>query len=514
MIREASGKKGKVVALSEASRFALGGPGAVNKGESRPDARPSLGSLLNGPVVVIDDDPSVQRVLREILEDLGCEVVVCASGDEGFVKTRELQPALVLVDVRLPDQNGFELLGRIRKMKEDASVIVISTDGHPHTIVRAMKRGADDFLTKPFSREEARRVLEETIERIDYRLEVERLRTQLAQQSLQQQHSEHDRIFRNSAKMREIKDVVDQVADTDATVLIWGESGVGKELVARAVHQRSSRRSMPFVKVNCAALPLELLESELFGYERGAFTGAYREKPGKFELADRGVIFLDEIGEMPMPLQAKLLQVVQDREFSRLGSRRDIRVDARVVVSTNRDLVSAVGRKEFREDLYYRLNIVNIHIPPLRERLEEVPALVEHFWMKYSAQYNRCKDGVSADALRLFMRHNWPGNVRQLENMVKRIVILNSEEWVETEMRGGGRGGGQREESKGEELTDGRGLKEATKRAIQETERAIIKSALDDARWNRVEAAKRLKISYKSLLNKIQAYGLAGNNPE
>jgi two-component system response regulator AtoC len=287
------------------------------------------------------------------------------------------------------------------------------------------------------------------------------------------------------------------------------------------------------VKVNCAALPLDLLESELFGYERGAFTGAHRRKPGKFELADGGTIFLDEIGEMPLPLQSKLLHVLQDREFARLGSGRDIRVDVRVIASTNKDLERAVGQGGFREDLYYRLNVVNIHVPPLRDRREEIPILAEHFLQKYSRQYNRAEARLSRELLERFQAYTWPGNVRELENLIKRIVVLESEEFVAHEMLGreaapvpsnGARRNGagaprgtlavkengheQNGAVKRAAWVAGMGLKEVAKRAARDAERGVIKEVLEEVRWNRVEAARRLKISYKALLYKIQECGL------
>jgi two-component system response regulator AtoC len=503
-------------------------PVSASLNDTRAELEPQTGSTLplagssQRPVVLIESDPAIQRLFGELLEELGCAIVSCATGEEGLRKVRELRPELVLIDVGLPDQDGLRVLERIRAAGEDLSIIMLSTNGRASTIVKAMKRGANDFLIKPFSREEARRAIEGGIEEVNYRsaLETERLRTQLDQLKLQGDQAERDRIFRHSAKMRAIRGVIDQVADTDVTVLIWGESGVGKDLIARAIHTRSFRRDMPFVKVNCAALPLELLESELFGYERGAFTGAYRGKPGKFELANKGTIFLDEIGEMPLPLQAKLLQVLQDRQFSRLGSRGDIRVDVRVVASTNKNLAKAMEEKTFREDLYYRLNIVNIFVPPLRERREEVPIIVDYLWRKYSGQYNRHTQGISAETLRLFLDYYWPGNVRELENMVKRIVILKSEELVKGELAAvmnengasGDRPGGG--EPKNLEGGGREGLKEVTKQLVQEAERAMIKKTLESTRWNRVEAARRLKISYKALLNKIQAYGLTKRDAE
>jgi two-component system, NtrC family, response regulator AtoC len=325
--------------------------------------------------------------------------------------------------------------------------------------------------------------------------------------------------------------MVNRVAATNVTVLIWGESGVGKERVARLLHERSPRREEPLVKVNCAALPMELLESELFGYERGAFTGAHREKPGRFEQAHKGTILLDEIGEMPLPLQAKILCVLQDGELSRLGGRRDIRVDVRVAALTNRDLLKLVELGQFREDLYYRLNVVSLHVPPLRQRREEISNLVEHFLTKYSAQYRQPRPSISPDTMRRFMEHRWPGNIRELENMVKRIIALGTEDWVAVElasrdavttratdplhsMREMSHPMADTDGSGGPDVTtvaaDEIGLKEIGRRAASEAERLALKRTLDRVHWRRREAAKRLKISYTAILYKMKQYGLRG----
>jgi transcriptional regulator with PAS, ATPase and Fis domain len=367
------------------------------------------------------------------------------------------------------------------------------------------------------------------LERATLRQEVDRLRAQLTADGHRRSAPvNYEWPFMNSMRMHAVKDMIDRVAGTDATVLVWGESGVGKELVTRAIHDKSPRRDRPFVKVNCAALPLELLESELFGYERGAFTGAHRQKPGKFELANTGTIFLDEIGEMPMPVQAKLLQVLQDREFSRLGSQSDIRVDVRVIAATNKDLARLVQHGHFREDLYYRLNVLNIHVPPLRERQEEIPVLVEYFLDVYSRDYGRPRQEVSAETMQLFMDHSWRGNVRELENIIKRIVALGNETQVVEEMT-------RRpldilevspiaESAPGPTVVapamavapppraprwdENLGLREIARRAAREAEETALREVLDRVRWHRVEAARRLKVSYKTLLRKMQECGL------
>jgi two-component system response regulator AtoC len=392
-------------------------------------------------------------------------------------------------------------------------------------------RGDSATRAKPLATDEVERGVTRILDRGTVGQEVERLRAQLSADGRRRRAAplNYEWPFMNSMRMHAVKDMIDRVAGTDATVLVWGESGVGKELVTRAIHDKSPRRDRPFVKVNCAALPLELLESELFGYERGAFTGAHRQKPGKFELANTGTIFLDEIGEMPMPVQAKLLQVLQDREFSRLGSQSDIRVDVRVIAATNKDLARLVQHGHFREDLYYRLNVLNIHVPPLRERQEEIPVLVEYFLDVYSREYGRPRHEVSAETIQLFMDHGWRGNVRELENIIKRIVALGNETQVVEEMTRRPLDGVEPPLSVASapapavavaaptsapapgarRWDENLGLREIARRAAREAEGTALREVLDQVRWHRVEAARRLKVSYKTLLRKMQECGLA-----
>jgi transcriptional regulator with GAF, ATPase, and Fis domain len=324
-----------------------------------------------------------------------------------------------------------------------------------------------------------------------------------------------EQLFEQSAQMRDVKAIIQRVANSDATVLVLGESGVGKEVVSRLLHHRSARAGRPFIKVNCAALPLELLESELFGHERGAFTGAYQPKPGKFELAHTGTIFLDEIGEMPISVQAKLLQVLQDGEFSRLGGDRDVRVDARVIAATNKSLAALVRRGLFRADLYYRLNVVSIYVPPLRERRSEIPALAEYFMETYGGSG---RVALSASTIERLMAYPWPGNVRELENFVRRAIMLGSETVALDHLRGPS--AELRDEPQPEpprpapvsarELRGTLGLREATRKAAEAEERRLLTEVLEQCRWNRLTAARMLKISYKTLLTKIKRYRLAG----
>ena len=334
-------------------------------------------------------------------------------------------------------------------------------------------------------------------------------------------------LFGYGARMRGIREIVEEVAPTTATLLIRGESGVGKEVVARAVAAASPRPLEAFVKVNCAALPAELLESELFGHEKGAFTGAYRRKIGKFEFADNGTLFLDEIGELPLALQAKLLHVLQDGEFSRVGGREIIRVDTRIIASTNRDLVVAISRGDFREDLYYRLNVVEIEVPPLRERREEIEALAEFFLDKYNAQAGRCVT-LPPDVMDFFVRYDWPGNVRQLENIVRRLVVLGNVAHIHDEVLNTLRGAPTRAASCApaplvhHELAssvsgvsshvEGLGLRAIARHAAREAERRALQEVLAKVRWNRIEAARVLKVSYKTLLIKMSECGLGSKS--
>ena len=312
-----------------------------------------------------------------------------------------------------------------------------------------------------------------------------------------------------SDKMHRIKEVIDQVADTDVTILIQGESGVGKEVVARSIHLNSNRREKPFVKVNCAALPQELLESELFGYEKGAFTGAYRMKPGKFELANGGTIFLDEISEISLALQAKLLQVLQDREFCRLGGKKDVRVDVRVLVATNKNIEEAVTNGHFREDLYYRLNVVNITIPPLRERKEEIPVFVEYFLNKFERKYQKESKPLPDSLMKAFLSHNWFGNIRELENFIQRYVVLGNVEEVISELSQMTKKEISDDKNQGNSLkVEQPSLKQVQREAIRKAETEVIYRALERANWNSKKAAGMLNVSYKGLLNKIKEYGL------
>ena len=463
-------------------------------------------------VLVIDDDPGIRDYLETLATRQGYAVYTAADGETALAGLDMTAPDLITLDAVLPGMDGLETLRRIKQRIPEVPVIMLSGHGQARTIVEAMRLGATDFLRKPFEVEELELAFRKALENRALEEEVKSLRGRV--------RSEVDGLLMggDNPKMREVREIIEQVADTDITVLVRGESGTGKEVVARALFQLGNRRSRPFVKVNCAALPSELLESELFGFEKGAFTGAQKRKLGKFEYADQGTIFLDEISEMAPGLQAKLLQVLQDGEFSRLGGESDVRVDARIIAATNRNLEEAVRKGEFREDLYYRLNVVTILIPPLRDRIDAVPLLVEHFLQMYNEQYKKSLEKLSPEIMKLLMAYHWPGNVRELENMIKRMVVLGSEQTVIQEL-GQDRprsivGAGQEEldlAALGADFANGQelDLKAISRRASQIAEKKVIERVLNLTRWNRKEAAERVQISYKALLYKMKENGLS-----
>jgi two-component system response regulator AtoC len=457
-------------------------------------------------VLVVDDAEGIRTYLANLLELRGYDVDTAEDGRRALALLEGgANPDVIILDVMMPGLGGMETLKRIREFDENIPVVMLSVVGTASTIVDAMRLGAVDYLNKPFEEEE----LELTLERV---LETEAL--QRERERLSEQLVDYSDVVWGSEAMQRIRAVLEQVAETDVTVLIHGESGVGKEIVARTSHEISPRANEPFVKVNCAALPDELLESELFGYEKGAFTGAVNRKQGKFETAHKGTIFLDEIGEMSPPLQAKLLQVVQDSEFTRLGGNKEVRVDVRVVCATNQRLEEMVREKTFREDLFFRLNVVNVAIPPLRERREEIPQLVEHFLKRFQVRYGKPPIDLSGRLMRAFQEYPFPGNVRELENMIKRIVVLESEDSILAELSrapGGTQSGRSSLLDWIEEVEETAGeipLREVGRRAALEAEREAIGRALHHTNWNRKQAAQILGVSYKTLLQKIRGCGL------
>ncbi|HIG01363.1 MAG TPA: sigma-54-dependent Fis family transcriptional regulator [Myxococcales bacterium] len=465
-------------------------------------------------VLVIDDDPGIREYLHTVASRQGYDVFSAADGESAIAGLAGSRPDIITLDAVLPGMDGLETLGKLKEALPHVPVIMLSGHGQARMIVEAMRMGASDFLRKPFEVEELELAFSKALETHALKEEVVNLRGRVRSEA------EGLLLGGDNAKMQEVRETIEQVADTDITVLVRGESGTGKELVARALYQLSNRSERPFVKVNCAALPSELLESELFGFEKGAFTGAQKRKLGKFEYANRGTIFLDEISEMAPGLQAKLLQVLQDGEFSRLGGESDVKVDTRIIAATNRNLEEAVRSGEFREDLYYRLNVVMVALPPLRDRIDAVPLLTEHFLQMYGEQYGKEVRPLSVETMNVMMEYKWPGNVRELENMIKRMVVLGSEQAVLKEI--------QRQDiavavarppeedalnlgSLSSDLAEGGGfdLKAISKRAARVAEKQVIERVLTQTRWNRKEAAQRLQISYKALLYKMKENGLS-----
>ena len=453
-------------------------------------------------VLLVESDADQRRRVVTQLQNWGYLPVIASSGEEALALEGHPRFAFALIAIRLPDISGLEVLRRLRDIAACGPVIMVADTGHSAQIVEAIQLGADDFVRRPYTSED----LENAIKAIAGRVRAHTAAPPVPENG-ERLRGELDLLV--SAPMREILGVIEQAARADVTVLICGETGVGKDIVARAIHAHSPRRRNAYVKVNCAAMPRELLESELFGHERGAFTGAHQRKPGRFELADGGTIFLDEIGELHAALQAKLLHVLQDGEFSRVGGRHNIRVDVRTICATNRDLAREVAAGRFREDLFYRLNVINILVPPLRERREEIPGLVDYFVQRYSRVFNVAERELSPEVMQAFLAYHWPGNIRELENFIKRMIVLQDFALPRTLMAPTPVAAAAPVAAPEPfAATKGLSLKEISRRAVLEAEREVICRALEQCRWNRVKTAKMLKISYRALLYKIKDMGL------
>ncbi len=446
-------------------------------------------------ILVVDDDESTRCYLGDALSSRGYEVDCLDSGAEVLKRvTNGHRPSAILLDLLMPGVGGLDVLAQMQERQVRIPTIVLSAVDSVATVVRGMRLGAADYLVKPVDESDLLHAIESL-------LENECGPKTLVASPPAPADNEFDFVSA-CPKVLQLKKLAAHVAQSDVPVLILGESGVGKELLSRFLHSRSPRRRQPFVKVNCAALPGDLLESELFGYERGAFTGALHEKPGRFSLADKGSILLDEIGEMSYPSQAKLLHVLQDGEFTRLGGTRPVRVDVRIVAATNRNLEDAVRRGQFREDLYYRLNVIKFEIPPLRERREDIPLLFEQFVSQYREKYGCARQPIPPSYREAFQSYDWPGNVRELESLAKRFLILPDPEIALAGLR----------EKDGlspalpPEVSPS--LKEVAARASESAERSLILRALEQNNWNKRRAARELNVCYKSLLNKVNRWQL------
>jgi len=448
-----------------------------------------------GTILIVDDEQEVRESLEQLLKLEGYQAATASTGDEGLKKAEENLFDLVLLDVNLPDQSGLDVLKSLKHESPDTGVIMITAYDSGPTAFQASKEGADSYITKPWDNDRVLLEIRNALDKSRLQLENVQLRRALKRYAL-------PNIVGKSERMQKVMDLITQVAPTRATVLILGESGTGKELVAKTIHSTSPRADRPFVPVNTGSMPVDLLESTLFGHVKGAFTSAIATKRGLFEVADQGTIFFDEIGTIGVETQAKLLRVIQEREFMRLGGTETIKVDVRILAATNADLRKLVQENKFREDLYYRLNVINIPLPSLRERKEDIPALVEHFLKKYSAENGREGLHFSPEAMKMLMDYDWPGNVRELENAVERAVVLSSAPGLGPDLLPEQFFENHSAASHGfsVENTDGRSLFE-----IMETcERQIILDMLERSGWSQTEAAEHFKIPLSTLNQKIK----------
>ena len=438
-------------------------------------------------ILVVDDEAPMRESLKDWLMEEGYEVGLASSGQEAIAMVRGKSWDVVLLDLKMPGMDGLETLQRLKgkEVNTEAEILMMTAYATVDTAVQAMKEGAFDYLVKPFSPDEIEMQIKKIVTHRELVLENILLRQKL------EDRSEYDEIVGKSDAMQKIYDLISQVAPTDSTVLITGESGTGKELIAQAIHGNSQRCYMPFVAVSCGALPDSLLESELFGYEKGAFTGADYTKKGRFELADKGTLFLDEIGDISLKTQVDLLRVLQQKEFRRLGGQEEIKVDVRVLAATNQDLKKAISENRFREDLFYRLNVISIHIPPLRERKEDIPLLTKAFIRRYCMELNKEPVQISSPAMQLLMDYDWPGNVRELENVIERALVIGRGQEIVTDDLPFSR----------KELGT-----EAFPKSLKLMEKMHIKKILEEMDWNISKAARVLEIDRQTLYNKIEKY--------
>jgi DNA-binding NtrC family response regulator len=449
-------------------------------------------------ILIVEDEPRMRRLLEISLGEDGHTVHTSGDAENGLVHLRKASADLVVTDLKLPGMNGLEFLQEGKRLNPALPFIVMTAYGSVETAVDAMKAGASDYVLKPFTMAEMKLVINKELDVQQVRDENVRLKEALGKRY----HFQN--IVGRSKKMQEVLALVERVAPTNSTVLIGGESGVGKDLIARAIHQNSRRSSGPFIKINSTAIPDTLFESELFGFERGAFTGALASKPGKFELADKGTLFLDEIGDVPAAIQVKLLRVLQEREFERLGGTKTLKVDIRMIAATNRDLRAALEEGTFREDLYYRLNVVPIDIPPLREHKEDIPDLVNHFLARFAADSEKEIEGITPAVLDALMEYHWPGNVRQLENSVERAVALSrgrviDEKDIHLDTRQNKSGAAA--PSANQFLPEGM--------TLEQLEDNMIREALRRANGNKSQAARLLGLSRNALRYRLGKLGVA-----
>lgn len=450
---------------------------------------------MKAKILIIDDDNSLRRVLEYNLQEEGYEVQAASSGEEGLYLFGQSQPNLVITDMKMSGMDGLMVLKSIKERSPDTLVIIITAFGTVDVAVEAMKAGAYDYITKPFNRDALKLTVKKALQFSGLTEENKRLKSELSDKA------DFRTIVGTSKEMEKVFDVIRKVADTEASILITGESGTGKELVARSIHANSSRRDAPFVAINCAAIPRDLLESELFGHMKGSFTGAVKDKIGKFQVAEGGTLFLDEVGELPIELQPKLLRALQEKEVEPVGGTKVQKLDVRVVSATNLNVDKAIADGSFREDLYYRLSVIPMHLPPLRERRKDIPLLIKYFCAKHGSE----KVAFDKDALETLVMYPWPGNVRELENTVERLLIMRNRDVIGID-----------------ELPD-KFLENGVKGnaviklpdegySLEQLEREIVVEALERNAWNQTAAARFLRIPRHTLIYRIEKYGIAVPN--
>ena len=444
-------------------------------------------------ILVVDDEVNIRGALVTILEKKGHQVRGVATAEEGLAQLEAAPADLVITDLRMPGIGGMEFLRRLKDTWPDTEVVVMTAYGSIDTAVEAMRCGAYDYLTKPIDRERFPIVVDKALERHALTTENKQLRDRL------ETRTRFDQMVGESEPMQRVYSLVEMVADSDVTVLLTGESGTGKELIARAIHHKSPRADGPFITMNCGALPENLFESELFGYEKGAFTGAMATKMGRFELADGGTLLLDEVGELSLKSQVDFLRVLETKEFRRLGGTKLLKVDTRIIAATNRNLEEAVKQGDFREDLYYRLNVVPIRLPPLRDRADDIPLLVDRFLAECSAQHHRDPKEVSREAMRLLRLYGWPGNIRQLRNLMERLVVTVKDTTIQLE---------HLPEEIQASKEDAHTMVVTLGTSLDQLEREVIQRTLTEITNHREKAAKLLGISLRSLQYKIKEYGI------
>jgi len=446
-------------------------------------------------ILIIDDDVKMLELLKKVLTKRGFVVETSSKPREAIEKFQSDGFDIVVTDINMPEINGLEILKQIKSLSPDVIVIMITAFATVSSAVESMKLGAYDYIVKPFNMEEFALIIERASERIHLKKEVEFLRKEV------QQRYSFGNIIGKSPQMQKVFQLIKQVANTNSNVIIYGKSGTGKELVARAIHYNSPRKDKPFIAVNCSAIPESLLESELFGHEKGAFTGAVASRKGLFEEANGGTIFLDEVGDMSLAMQAKLLRVIEDKEIRAVGSDKPKKIDVRIIAATHKDLEKAVKEGNFREDLFYRLNVIPIYLPELRERTEDIPLLVEHFLKKYGSEAGRTNIRISREALSCLMKYSWPGNVRELENLIERLVVLSTDDEIKVDdlppyIR----------VCKIDTIVDELTLGE--KITLEELEKRYIIKVLRETGWHKSNAAKILGIDRRTLYRKLQEYGI------